>query len=126
MLQIVALLLLSQQPFEPFTEGIATYYTVESSSTLTASGETMQDDLYTCAMRDGEFGGYYFIAAENGESVICRLNDRGPYVKGRVIDLSEAAMRKLHAKAGMVRVKVYKVGLDLEKFPDLLSLNQSE
>ena len=86
----------------------------------------MQDDLYTCAMRDGEFGEYYLIIAENGRTVVCRLNDRGPYVKGRVIDLSEAAMRKLHAEAGMVHVKVYKVGLDLDKFPALLSLNQSE
>ncbi|NIA14265.1 MAG: septal ring lytic transglycosylase RlpA family lipoprotein [Nitrospiraceae bacterium] len=113
MLQIVALLLLSQQALEPVAEGVASYYTIESSSPLTASGDLMDDDLYTCAMRNGEFGGYYLVVAENGRSVVCRLNDRGPYVRGRVIDLSEAAMSQLQdTRHGIVRVQVYKIELD--------------
>ena len=47
MIEIVALLLLSQQPLQPFTEGVASYYTVASSSTLTASGEPMRDGALT-------------------------------------------------------------------------------
>jgi len=112
MLGVVALLLLSQQPLQPVAEGVASYYTVESSSTLTASGERMQDDAYTCAMLDGEFGTNYLVVAENGNSVVVRLNDRGPYVDGRVIDLSEAAMRALHPTSGLVEVTVYEIGKD--------------
>ena len=107
MIEIVALLLLSQQPLEPVQEGLASYYTVQSSSAMTASGEPLRDDAYTCAMLEGEFGSYYLVVAENGNSVVVRLNDRGPYVKGRIIDLSKAAMRKLHPRGGELRVKVY-------------------
>jgi len=110
MFEIIALMLLSQQPLQPCLEGVASYYTVRSSSHVTASGERLRDDMLTCAMRDGVFGDYYLIVAENGKSVVCRLNDRGPYAKNRVIDLSRAAMRALDAEAGMVRVRVYRMG----------------
>lgn len=110
MFEVVALLLLSQQPVAPVAEGVASYYTVASSSSLTASGETLRDDALTCALPDGEFGMYYLVVAENGRSVVVRCNDRGPYVKGRVIDLTRAAMRKLDSRAGKLRVQVYPIG----------------
>lgn len=110
MLEVVALLLLTQPALQPAVAGEASYYTVASSSTLTASGETMCDDLMTCAMLEGEFGTYYLVVADNGKSVVVKLNDRGPYVEGRVIDLSEAAMRALHPTTGTLNVKVYKLG----------------
>ena len=123
MLELIALLLLSQQPLQPVTEGVASYYTVASSSTLTASGETMQDHIYTCAMRNGEFGGYYLVVAENGNAVVCRLNDRGPYRKRRVIDLSEAAMNKLGATTqGLIKVKIYRIDLDI--LPDFVKVDR--
>ncbi len=109
MLHMVALMLLSQHALQPVTQGEASYYTVASASQITASGEAMDDSLLTCAMRDGKFGEHYLVVADDGSSVICKLNDRGPYIKGRVIDLSHAAMRKLHATAGTLRVKVYRV-----------------
>lgn len=110
MLELIALMLLSQQPAEPFLQGTASYYNVASSSRLTASGERMEDDAFTCAMLDGEFGEYYLVVAENGRSVVCKLNDRGPYVGDRVVDLSEAAMRKLHPAAGLLEVEIYRLG----------------
>ena len=110
MLQAVALLALFQHSVEPVAEGVATYYTVASSSDLTASGEPFSDDLFTCAMPEGTFGTYHLIVAENGRAVVCRLNDRGPFVKGRVIDVSRAAMRQLAGDDGMARVKVYELG----------------
>lgn len=110
MLELVALVLISQQPLIPVAEGVASYYTIESSSAVTASGETMSDEAYTCAMLRGEFGMRYLVVAENGRSVVVRLNDRGPYVKGRVVDLSEAAMRELHPKAGLIKVRIYALG----------------
>ncbi|MBI2432522.1 MAG: septal ring lytic transglycosylase RlpA family protein [Candidatus Hydrogenedentes bacterium] len=112
MFQIVALMILSQQPVPPVAEGIASYYTVASSGRVTASGEALRDEELTCALRNGVFGDYYLVVAENGKSVICRLNDRGPYVKGRVIDLSEAAMRKLAVNTGLIKVHVYHIGAD--------------
>jgi len=109
-LQVTAAMLLHQQPIEFVTEGVATYYTVESSGAYTASGELLRDDELTCAMRGGEFGTYFLVVSETGAAVVCRLNDRGPYVKGRVIDLSQAAMRELHPRAGKMKVRVYRLG----------------
>ncbi len=110
MFEIVALVLLSQQPLVPVAEGVASYYTVASSSHVTASGERLRDDDYTCAMVDGEFGMCYLVVADNGNSVVVRLNDRGPYVGKRVIDLSRAAIRELHPQSGLVKVKIYPLG----------------
>ena len=112
MFELVTLMLLSQMPLERVVQGQASYYTVTSSSTRTASGDTLNDATYTCAMRDGEFGTFYLVEASNGKSVICRLNDRGPFVKERVIDLSVAAMRKLSPDRDTIRVKVFKIGSD--------------
>ncbi len=117
MFEIVALMVLSQQPVQPVVEGVATYYTVASSSRVTASGEVMRDTAYTCAMRKGRFGTDYLVVAENGNSVVCRLNDRGPYVKNRVIDLSRAAMRALVGNAGMAYVKVYRLDSGVSPAP---------
>ena len=108
MFELVALLLITQQPVQPVAQGPASYYTVASSSTLTASGERFRDDQLTCAMLDGEFGDYYLVVAENGRSVVVRLNDRGPYHRERVIDLSKAAMRQLGAvHDGVIDVSVF-------------------
>ena len=109
MFSVVAIMLFSQQPVIPVVEGIASYYNVASSSGLTASGEPMVDEAFTCAMRSGAFGSHYRITAENGRSVVVRLNDRGPYVKGRIIDLSEGAMRQLDPEAGLLRVRIERI-----------------
>ena len=109
MFEVIAIMLLSQQPLAPVIEGKASYYTIASSSTITASGEPLRDDDLTCAMRIGEFGEYYKVVAENGESVVVRLNDRGPFVPGRVIDLSRGAMKAL-GNAHLQDVKIYRVG----------------
>ncbi len=110
MMTIVAVVLLSQQPVLPTLEGIASFYTIESSSTLTASGEYYDDELLTCAMRYGEFGEYYRITANN-KSVVVRLNDRGPYIDGHIIDLSRGAMRRLDPslRAGLVNVRIERI-----------------
>lgn len=110
MFEIMALVLLSQQPFTPVAEGLASYYTTRENTSITASGERFRDDGFSCAMLDGKFGDYFLVVADNGRSVVCRLNDRGPYIEGRVIDLSKAAMRELHATSGLLNVKVYRLG----------------
>ena len=110
MFELIALMILSQQPVQPIATGTASFYTVASSSGLTASGEALRDDIPTCALRDGIFGDYYLFVAENGNSVVCHLNDRGPFVKERVADLSLAAIRALDSRAHLVRVAVYHLG----------------
>lgn len=110
MFELIALMILSQQPLQPVAHGVASYYTVASSSSVTASGELLQDDVPTCALPDGEFGHYYLFLAENGKSVVCRLNDRGPFAKDRVADLSLAAIRALDAKADLLKVQIYHLG----------------
>lgn len=112
MFEIVALMLLSHQPLQPVMEGDASFYTSGRQLQVTASGERLKDDQFTCAMRDGVFGEYYRVVAENGKSVVCKLNDRGPYVRGRVIDLSKAAMRALEVRDGIVPVKIYRLGVN--------------
>lgn len=110
MIEILTLVLLSLQSLAPVAEGDASYYTVKSSGSQTASGERLRDWAYTCAMPGGTFGDHYLVVAENGRAVVCKLNDRGPHIEGRVVDLSKAAMRALDAKAGLVPVKVYHLG----------------
>lgn len=121
MLEVLVLMLITQHALTPLAYGQASYYTIESSGSVTASGERLDDSTYTCAMPAGEFGDYVLVVADNGNKVVCRLNDRGPFVKGRIIDLSEAAMRRLHPKAGLVKVTVYSLGKEL---PDWLSPRQ--
>ena len=109
MFEVIAIMLLSQQPLMPVIEGKASYYTVASSGSVTASGERLQDNDFTCAMLQGEFGEKYTVVGENGKSIVVRLTDRGPYVKGRVIDLSKAAMLALGGEH-LMNVKVYRSG----------------
>jgi rare lipoprotein A len=112
MLEVLVLMLISQQPVMPAAEGIASYYTVHSTSNITASGEIFRDDLLTCAANFGEFGDRVLVVANNGRKVVCRINDRGPFAKGRVVDLSKAAMRELDPGLGngVLPVKVFLLG----------------
>jgi rare lipoprotein A len=106
MLNLIALLICLIQP----TEGVASYYTRASSGTITASGEKMNDNLLTCAMKKVPLGSYVLVLnEENLKCVVCRVNDRGPHIKGRIIDLSKAAIRKLHPTSGLLNVRVFRL-----------------
>ena len=60
----------------------------------------------TCAHRTRSFGSIVTVT-HAGHSIRCRVNDRGPYVRGRIIDLSPSAARALGMmRAGVVRVSV--------------------
>ena len=85
--------------------GRASWYALTSK---TASGERMNPAALTAAHRSLPFGTKLkVINQNNGKSVVVRVNDRGPFVKGRVLDLSKAAARTLgfvgagHAKVCM-------------------------
>ncbi|WP_184873298.1 septal ring lytic transglycosylase RlpA family protein [Mesorhizobium sangaii] len=73
--------------------GSASWYALHSN---TASGERMNPALMTAAHRTLPFGTTLkVINRQNGRSVVVRINDRGPFVKSRMIDLSKAAACQL-------------------------------
>lgn len=73
--------------------GGASWYALTSK---TASGERMNPSAMTAAHRSLPFGTKVRVTNKNnGKSVIVRINDRGPFIKGRVIDVSKAAAGKL-------------------------------
>jgi len=74
--------------------GIASFYSTRDGI-HTASGERMRDDLLTAAHRTLPFGALVRVTARNGHTIVVRINDRGPYIRGRIIDLTPAGARAL-------------------------------
>jgi rare lipoprotein A len=89
-------------------KGRASYYSHHLDGCKTASGETYHANAYTAAHRKLPFGTKVCVKnLKNGHQVTLRINDRGPYAKGRIIDVSEGAARKLGmTKSGVVPVEV--------------------
>lgn len=76
--------------------GKATYYSKRATGARTSSGERMHHDSLTCAHRSYPFGTLLRVTNErNGRQVVVRVIDRGPFAKGRIIDLSYAAAKQL-------------------------------
>lgn len=72
----------------------------------TANGERMDPNAMTAAHRTKPFGSMVRVTNKsNGRSVVVRINDRGPFVKGRCIDLSTGAARAI-GMGGLARVRV--------------------
>jgi rare lipoprotein A len=83
--------------------GIASWYGIEEQGKLTASGETFDRHKFTAASRQLPFNTVVRVTNQNnGRSVEVRINDRGPYTKGRVLDISEAAAKTLQMKTSGV------------------------
>jgi rare lipoprotein A len=76
--------------------GIASVYSVRYAGGKTASGEINRLGAMTAAHRTLPFGTKVVVTNKrNGRTVLVRVNDRGPFIKGRVIDLSPAAARSI-------------------------------
>ena len=83
--------------------GMASFYGNESGS-KTASGQRFNQNSLTCAHRSLPFGTKLRVT-HGGQSVVVTVNDRGPFVRGRVLDLSTAAARAVGlTSAGVGRV----------------------
>ena len=83
--------------------GMASYYGNESGS-RTASGQRMNANAMTCAHRSLPFGTKLRVT-HGGQSVIVTVNDRGPFIRGRVLDLSTGAARAIGlTRSGVGRV----------------------
>jgi rare lipoprotein A len=89
-------------------DGMASFYTVRSSGRRTASGERLDAKALTAAHRTLPFGTRVRVTnLENGRDIVVRINDRGPFRRGRVIDVSMAAARSLgFVQDGLARVRV--------------------
>jgi rare lipoprotein A len=83
--------------------GRASWYALRSK---TASGEMMDPAAMTAAHRTLPFGTKLKVTnPDNGRAVVVRINDRGPFVKGRVLDLSKGAAQQLgFVRAGHAKI----------------------
>lgn len=76
--------------------GSASYYADKFNGRRTASGETFDNSALTAAHRTLPFGSLVRVTApDTGASVVVRINDRGPFTRGRMIDVSRAAAEEL-------------------------------
>ena len=89
-------------------EGEASWYGKKFHGRRTASGEIYDMHELTAAHPTLPFGARVkVVRLESGRSVVVRINDRGPFKKGRIIDLSRKAARKLGmVKEGVARVRI--------------------
>jgi rare lipoprotein A len=92
--------------------GMASYYGLGFHGKKTASGERFNMYKLTAAHKSLPFGTRVRVTnLDNNKSVIVRINDRGPYAKGRIIDLSLAAARDIGmVKSGTARVRLEIIG----------------
>ena len=98
----------------PEAVGLATWYGPGFHGRPTASGEVYNQDALTAAHRTLPLGAEVRVTnLQNGRSVVVRITDRGPYVDGRIIDLSRAAARAL----GMLSDGVTTVSLEVLSLP---------
>jgi rare lipoprotein A len=99
-----------QQAFEEVGEGQASYYGRELAGNRTSSGERFNPMALTAAHRTLPLGTLLRVTnLANGRSVIVRVNDRGPFVRSRLIDVSLGAAREI----GMVAQGRAQVRLEL-------------
>ncbi len=92
-----------------FTEtGLASFYADRHQNQKTANGERYRHDQKTAAHKKLPFGSQVRVTnLQSSKSVVVRINDRGPFVRGRVIDLSKSAFSEIAGtSAGLVRVKI--------------------
>lgn len=98
---------------EFYQKGLASWYGYELFGNHTANGEKFDPEGITAAHRTLPFGTMLRVYMDNGrgnpEGVLVRINDRGPFIKGRVIDLSLGAARELGMK-DTKPVTIYRCG----------------
>jgi len=95
-------------------KGVASYYRDAFHGRKTASGEVYNKRILSAAHKSLPLGTKVRVTkVSNGKSVVVRVNDRGPFVKGRIIDLSRRAARDL----GIINSGVAKVQVEVLSVP---------
>src|SRR6266849_7304869 len=97
---------------EPVQVGTASWYGAESQGRRTASGERFDQHAFTAASRTLPIGTRVRVTnLGNGRSAVVRINDSGPFARGRVIDVSRAAAQALGMVGrGSARVRIETLG----------------
>ncbi len=97
-----------RERYTHFQTGMASYYGGSWHGKKTANGEIFNENSLTAAHKTLPFGTKVKVTnLDNGKSVVVRINDRGPYSKGRVIDLSKVAFSRIASTSkGVTRVKL--------------------
>lgn len=104
---------------KPYQVGAASWYGKQFHGKTTASGEDFDMFEFTAAHRKLPLGTFVKVTnLKNGKWIIVRVNDRGPYVGDRIMDLSYSAARMLNFRDGVERVRI-----DLIQ-PENVALNQ--
>jgi rare lipoprotein A len=100
----------------------ASWYGPKFHGKFTANGEVYNQMALTAAHKNLSFGTLLKITnPKNGKSVIVRINDRGPYIEGRELDLSKGAAIELGMlEKGVARVKVQEVALNERNNPTVI------
>jgi rare lipoprotein A len=94
-------------------DGLASWYGGKFHGRMTSSGEVFDTNTLTAAHRTLPFGTIVKVTnRDNGKTVLVKINDRGPFVEGRIIDLSRAAAIQL----GMIDSGVAHVSLQIMEF----------
>ena len=92
---------------KPYQVGVASWYGKQFHGRTTASGEDFDMFELTAAHRELPLGTLVKVTnLRNGKSVVVRVNDRGPYVEGRIMDLSYSAARMINFRDGVERVRL--------------------
>lgn len=93
---------------ETAEEGIASYYADRYQGRQTASGERFDQQAMTAAHPSLPFGTQVRVThLDNGRETVVRINDRGPFVRGRIIDLSRRAAEELDMlRSGTAPVRI--------------------
>lgn len=100
-------------------DGLASWYGGKFHGRLTSSGEVFDTNDMTAAHKTLPFGTMVKVTnLDNGKTAIVKINDRGPFIEGRVIDLSRAAAVEL----GMVDSGVARVSLQIQGFVSQVDL----
>ena len=88
--------------------GKASYYAMKYQNRKTASGERLNQGSKTAAHRKLPFGTIVKVTnIKNGKRVTVKINDRGPFVKGRIIDLTRSAFSRIgDLRSGVIDVKI--------------------
>ncbi len=94
-----------------YQEGMASWYGEKFHGRKTANGERYDMYGYTAAHRTLPFNTEIIVVnMENGKKVRVRVNDRGPFVRGRILDLSYGAAKKIGMiQSGVVKIRIYKL-----------------
>ena len=110
----LAIIVAAVPPAFTLEEGLASWYGGKFQGRLTSSGEVFDTNLFTAAHKTLPFGTLVRVTnLASGLSTVVRINDRGPFIEGRIIDLSKGAAEKL----GMIQRGVIPVGLRIVRWP---------